>query len=68
MQIIDRMIQNITFRFNKLDHLPQRLHGQHLRLAKRVNLCSPHERELLELGVGFTLNRSLPIGAKGNDC
>ena len=52
MQIIYRMIQDITFRFNKLDHPPQRLHRKHFRLAERVNLQSPYKRELLQVGAG----------------
>ena len=37
MQIIYRVIQDITLRFNELDHLPQRFHRQHLRLAKGID-------------------------------
>ncbi len=68
MQIIYRVIQNITLRFNELDHLPQRLHSQHLRLSERINLQSPHKRELLQLETGFPIWRSLSVGAEGNDC
>ena len=68
MQIIYRVIQNITLWFNELDHLPQRLHRQHLRLSERINLQSPHKGELLQLKTGFTVRRSLSIGAEGYDC
>lgn len=67
VQIIYRMVQDITLRFNELDHLPQRLHRQHLRLAKRISLESPYKRELLELEIGFTVRRGLSVGAEGNN-
>ena len=38
MQIVYRVIQDIALRFDELDHLPQRLHRQHFRLAKRIDL------------------------------
>ena len=67
MQIINRVIQDIALWFDELDHLPQRLHRQHFRVAKRINLQSSHKGELLQLESRFTFGRSLPIGAKGDD-
>ena len=67
MQVIYRMIQDIALGFDELDILPQRLDGQHVRLAERIHLPPAHERELFELEVGFVVGRRLTVGAEGDD-
>ena len=61
------MIQYITLRFNELDHFPQCLHRQHLRLTKGVDFRSPHKRELLQLDIRINIRGSLSIGPESND-